>query len=66
MKKEYHKVYINSIGKHLPNSPVHNDEMEEYLGLIGGKPSRTRERMLKQNGIITRYYALDRDQQSTD
>jgi 3-oxoacyl-[acyl-carrier-protein] synthase-3 len=66
MKKEYHKVYINSIGKHLPNSAVHNDEMEDYLGLIGGKPSRTRERMLKQNGIITRYYALDKDQQSTD
>lgn len=64
--KEFNKVYINSIGKHLPNSPVTNDEMEEYLGEIAGKPSRTKERMLKQNGILTRYYALDKAQNSTD
>lgn len=66
MKKENRPVYINAIGMHLPNSPVSNEEMEEYLGLIGGKPSRAKERMLKQNGIKTRFYALDKSQQSTD
>lgn len=66
MKSENKKVYINAIGKHLPNSPISNDEMEDYLGLIGGKPSRTKDRMLKQNGINTRYYALDKEQNSTD
>ncbi len=59
-------VYINAIGKHLPNTPVQNDEMESYLGMIAGKPSRTKERMLKQNGINTRYYALDKNHNSTD
>ena len=61
MKKELKPVYINAIGIHLPNKPVSNDEMEDYLGLIAGKSSRTKQRMLQQNGIKTRYYALDRE-----
>ncbi len=66
MKKDNRPVYINAIGMHLPNSPVSNEDMEDFLGLIGGKPSRAKERMLKQNGIKTRYYALDKSQNSTD
>ncbi len=54
-------VYINSLGKFLPGKPITNDEMEDYLGLIGGKTSRLKSRILKQNGIQTRYYAIDRD-----
>src|SRR5215468_5881275 len=52
-------VYINAIGKFLPGQPITNEEMENYLGYIGGKPSRLKMRILKQNGIQTRYYALD-------
>lgn len=66
MKKELKPVYINAIGIHLPNEPISNDQMEDYLGLIAGKSSRTKQRMLQQNGIKTRYYALDKEQQSTD
>jgi 3-oxoacyl-[acyl-carrier-protein] synthase-3 len=33
--------------------------MESVLGLLGGKPSRVRGRILKSNGIRTRYYAID-------
>ena len=54
-------VYITSLGKFLPGPPVSNDEMEDHLGMIGGKPSRLRERILKQNGILSRHYAIDRD-----
>ncbi len=57
------QVYINALGKFLPGAAISNDEMEEYLGLIGGKPSRLRKRILKQNGIKTRHYAIDRDGQ---
>ena len=35
-------VYINKGSRFLPNSPVGNDEMEEYLGMTGGKPSKAR------------------------
>lgn len=55
------QVYINSVGKFLPGDPVPNDEMEDYLGYIGGKPSRLKSRMLKQNGIRFRHYAIDRE-----
>lgn len=59
-------VYINAIGKYLPGKPVSNDQIEEYLGLINDQPSRSKSRMLKQNGIHTRYYALDKNQNSTE
>ncbi len=58
-------VYIVGAGKFLPGSAVANDEIEEYLGRIGGKPSRVKARVLRQNGIKTRHYALDREQRST-
>jgi 3-oxoacyl-[acyl-carrier-protein] synthase-3 len=32
--------------------------------MINGQPSRTKERMLRQNGIQYRYYALDKQQKS--
>lgn len=54
-------VYITSLGKFLPGPPVSNDEMEDYLGMVGGKPSRLRARILKQNGILSRHYAIDRE-----
>jgi len=28
------EVYINNISKFLPNNPISNDEMEDYLELI--------------------------------
>jgi 3-oxoacyl-[acyl-carrier-protein] synthase III len=54
-------VYITALGTFLPGPPVSNDEMEDHLGLIGGKPSRLKERILKQNGIRSRHYAIDRN-----
>jgi len=55
------QVYITALGKFLPGPPVANDEMEEHLGLIGGKPSRLKPRILKQNGIQSRHYSIDRN-----
>jgi 3-oxoacyl-[acyl-carrier-protein] synthase III len=58
------QAYITAAGIFLPGPPVANDEMEEYLGKVHGKRSVARERILQQNGIKTRYYALDRQQNS--
>ena len=55
-------AYINSIGKFLPGEPIDNNQMEEYLGKIGGRPSKVRNRILKSNGIQQRHYAIDRQQ----
>ncbi len=54
-------VYINNIAKFLPNEPVSNDEMELILGMVNGKPSRSRRIVLRQNGIQNRYYVIDKD-----
>ncbi|BDD06176.1 iron-containing redox enzyme family protein [Aureibacter tunicatorum] len=59
------KTYITGLGTYLPNEPVNNEEMEEYLGRIADKPSVARQRILNQNGIKQRYYAIDKQQQST-
>ncbi len=51
-------VYITRLAKFLPNAPVSNDEMEDVLGMVGGKPSRARQLVLRKNGIKSRYYAF--------
>jgi len=51
-------VYITNTSKFLPNQPVPNDQMEEYLGYINGKPSKSKSIVLRNNGITNRYYAL--------
>lgn len=58
-------AYINSIGKFLPGKPISNDQIEDYLGKIGGQASKARHRILQSNGIQQRYYALDRQQNTT-
>lgn len=54
------EVFITNITKFLPNSPVVNDEMELYLGMIDGKPSKARRIVLRNNGIVNRYYAMQK------
>lgn len=39
--------------------------MERLLGMVGGKPSRARAIILRNNGIKTRYYAIDENGKST-
>ena len=52
-------VYITKSGKFLPNKAVSNDEMESFLGLINNSASKARKIILRKNGIVSRYYALD-------
>jgi 3-oxoacyl-[acyl-carrier-protein] synthase-3 len=58
-------VYITSTGSFLPNAPVSNGHMEDFLGLLNNIPSRTKDIFLRKNGIKTRYYALDQQQNTT-
>lgn len=60
------KTFINSIGVYLPGEPISNDEMENYLGMIHGQPSRLRERILSNNGIQSRYYAINKNQETLE
>ncbi|MEZ4839493.1 beta-ketoacyl-ACP synthase III [Flavobacterium sp.] len=58
-------VYITKSGKFLPNKAVSNDEMESFLGLINNSASKARKIILRKNGIVSRYYALDENSSPT-
>lgn len=60
-----YEAYITNIGKFLPGKPINNDEIEDYLGKVGDRPSKVKNRILKSNGIQQRYYAIDRQQNTT-
>jgi 3-oxoacyl-[acyl-carrier-protein] synthase-3 len=55
-------VYITAFGKFLPGDPVPNEEIEKYLGPLQGSSAFVKDRVLRQSGIETRYYALDTSQ----
>ena len=59
------EVFITKAAKFFPNDPVSNDDMESYLGMVDGKPSKARRIILRRNGIKQRYYALDKDGNTT-
>jgi len=59
------EVYINSTSAWYPNDPVPNDDMELYLGFINGTPSKSKPIVLRNNGIINRYYALTKGGKAT-
>ena len=59
-------VYITAAGAYLPGEPVDNERIEAVLGMIDGKPSRLKQRILKSNGIRTRHYALDETGRTTE
>lgn len=61
LNKTMQEVFINKISKFLPNSPISNDEMEEYLGKIDGRPSKAKRLVLRSNKITTRYYAINKE-----
>lgn len=59
------EVYITKTGKYLPNEAVSNEEMEGFLGFINDTASKARRIILRNNKIISRYYAIDKEGNST-
>lgn len=55
------EVYITRTSSFYPNDPVSNDEMEEYLGVINEQASKSRRIVLRNNGIKSRHYAIQKD-----
>jgi len=52
-------VYITNLSSFLPGEAVGNDDMERMLGQVGSRPSRARRAVLRNNGIVSRHYAID-------
>src|SRR5664279_2341595 len=58
-------VFITNTSVFFPNEPVSNDEMEEFLGFIDNKPSKSKRIVLRNNGIKNRFYALTKEGKPT-
>ncbi len=52
-------AFITAVSAFLPGQPVHNDDLERYLGKADRIAARTRQIILAGNGIETRHYAID-------
>src|SRR6476646_5067814 len=61
----FKEVYITNTAHFFPNEPVLNDQMEEYLGYINNKPSKSKRIVLRNNGIRRRFYALQKGGKTT-
>ena len=59
------EVYITRTASFLPNESISNDEMEQYLGQIGERASKSRRVVLRNNGIESRFYAITKDGKAT-
>lgn len=51
-------AYINRIAAYLPNEPIANEQMEQMLGVVNYRPSRSRRIVLRNNGIQKRHYVI--------
>ena len=52
------KAYVTGWGVSLPNEPVDNAHIESVLGIVA-RSSRVKRRVLMNNGIVSRHYAID-------
>jgi 3-oxoacyl-[acyl-carrier-protein] synthase-3 len=61
MATTYGGVYVNSLGAFLPGPPVPNEEIDRYIQPLNRQSERIKGRILKENGIRRRHYAIDEE-----
>ncbi|HJN77157.1 MAG TPA: beta-ketoacyl-ACP synthase III [Myxococcota bacterium] len=59
-------AFITQTGSYLPGPPLDNDAMEARLGFLDDRSPRIKRRILRNNGIQTRHYALDEEGRPTE
>ena len=52
-------VYLNSVGLFMPGEPVENDQIDRFIAPLNQRSRRVRDRVLRDNGIRARHYAID-------
>jgi 3-oxoacyl-[acyl-carrier-protein] synthase III len=57
----YDDVFITGTGSYLPGPPIDNDGMDAFVAPINRVSGRIKQRILAENGIKTRHYAIDAD-----
>ena len=53
------EAFVTGWGVFLPNEPIANDQLDDVLGHVDRVSSVVKRRILMNNGITQRYYAID-------
>ena len=61
MPVAYSQVYVQSAGMFMPGDAVSNDNMDHYVAPLNRLSERIKRRILAENGIQQRYYAIAPD-----
>ncbi len=59
MPVPFQRVYLESAGYFMPGEPVSNEGMDAYIAPLNRMSDRIKRRILAENGIRERYYAID-------
>ncbi|HEY5758175.1 MAG TPA: hypothetical protein VIU34_20255, partial [Steroidobacter sp.] len=59
MPIKFDSVYMTSTGSFLPGAPVGNDDIDRYIAPLNATSARIKRRILAENGITRRHYAID-------
>lgn len=55
----FERTYLTKTAAFLPGEPVSNEAMDRFIGSINRMSGRIKQRILAENGIRLRHYALD-------
>ncbi len=61
MPIHFDDVFVSGSAYHLPGEPVDNAGMDAYIAPVNRMSSRIKERILAENGILQRHYAINPD-----
>lgn len=59
MPTRFNNVYIEAASYYLPGEPIDNEEMDNYIAPINRLSNRIKNKILSENGILCRHYAID-------
>ena len=61
MPVPFQRVYIESTGYFMPGEPIPNERMDAYIAPLNRMSERIKRRILAENGILARHYAIDEE-----
>ena len=59
MPTAFERVYVDAAAYFLPGEPVSNEQMDQYIAPLNKMSDRIKRRILAENGIKQRHYAID-------
>ena len=61
MPVHFDSVFVSSTGLFMPGEPVGNDDLDRYIAPLNAASARIKRRILAENGIKSRHYAIAED-----